>query len=640
MTQLQQALEYINEANYADYFDLMTKILGKNNVLATLRKDYIAYREVPPTFAEKLVIFTKQELTTLSAPDKFLTKFTKPTDFIGRTTELENLHSLLEEGKKSVIVNGLGGIGKTSLARQYAWHYQKHYHHLVWLEQQSSLLLAFTLEQKLTQSISPEKETAETHCQRILQFLAATEGKNLLVIDNYEATETDKSIDFLSQFQDADFAHWRVLFTSREKVNGFTPIALDTLPKEKAIELFLLHCEDKSFDENVLVQILEEIDYHTFTIELLAKTYATNIDLTDLTALLAVLQQKDFDNELVQEMVTTQHHKGEYNLYKHLLLLFDMEKWTAAEQHLLKQFAALPSQPINGKQLLDWLQNDRATYKTALQNLTRKGWLSVKDKHYEMHRLLKMLVQKHLGVMWDEVKILVECVKKEVTEENILANPSTAKYFIEYIRSFLINIDFQKNIIEVSYLHDKLNISLSTLASVYTKQGNYDEAIKLYKETLQIPKDMGIKISPFYIASLNNLALIYINQAKHEESIALYQQALHIHKEYLGVKHPNYSNVLNNLATVYYNQGKYEDAISLLQETLQIIKEVLGEKHITYAISLHNLGTIFYRLKNYKQALNLLEQAYSIFLNTLGDEDSNTKSCKSWLDAAQEALKK
>lgn len=672
MTNLQKALAYIEEANEPAYFDLMDKVLGKSFELSTLRDEFIA-GENKAVLHKRMAVFAQSELSKLPTAHKFLTDCTKPAEFVGRETELANLHNLLDEGKKSVIVNGLGGIGKTSLALQYVWQYKEHYHHIVWVEQQSSLLLAFMTEKKLNELVTPEKEEAEVYFNRLMQFLTATEGKNLLVIDNYEDTEADKTIAILTQIQNVHFAHWRVLFTSREKVNGFALIALDTLPKDEAIALFKLHSENRLFDENVLVQVLEEVDYHTLTIELLSKIYANDVDVT-LTNLLTVLQQKDFDNELVQEMVTTKRHKGEANLYKHLLLLFNMEKWTADEQYLLKQFAALPSLPINGKQLLDWLQNNRTTYKKALQNLTRKGWLSTKDQeNYTMHRLLKMLIQKHLGVKWEDVKVLVESLQKEVTKEKIEANPLAAKPFVAYIDSFITTIDFQNKEIEESYLWSKLGVIylftaiykqaelcytqalaiikkqkgtqdninyatiLNNLAVVYEKQGKYENTITLYQEVLQIHKELSREKHSDYALCLNNLAMLFYAQREYEEAIHLFQKALQIQKEAGGEKHPNYALSLNNLALVYTSQGKYEDAIPLYKVVAQIWMEVFDEKHPNYGISLWSLGVIYHRQNN-EQALNLLQKAYLIFLDTLGDEHIYTKTCKGYLDAISQAL--
>ncbi len=55
--------------------------------------------------------------------------------FTGRKPELASLHKLLMAGKQVALtqaISGLGGIGKTQLALEYAYHYQKSYHDIFW----------------------------------------------------------------------------------------------------------------------------------------------------------------------------------------------------------------------------------------------------------------------------------------------------------------------------------------------------------------------------------------------------------------------------------------------------------------------------------------------------------------------------
>ncbi|MCD6273875.1 MAG: trypsin-like peptidase domain-containing protein [Deltaproteobacteria bacterium] len=55
-----------------------------------------------------------------------------PDKIIGRRDELEDLHQRLFDNKQVVLVNGLGGIGKTTLAQAYIGKYWEEYHHVAW----------------------------------------------------------------------------------------------------------------------------------------------------------------------------------------------------------------------------------------------------------------------------------------------------------------------------------------------------------------------------------------------------------------------------------------------------------------------------------------------------------------------------
>jgi tetratricopeptide (TPR) repeat protein len=50
---------------------------------------------------------------------------------------------------------------------------------------------------------------------------------------------------------------------------------------------------------------------------------------------------------------------------------------------------------------------------------------------------------------------------------------------------------------------------------------------------------------------LNGLASLFLRQGKYEEAEPLYQRALHIREQALGADHPQVAEVLNGLTTLY-----------------------------------------------------------------------------------------
>lgn len=149
--------------------------------------------------------------------------------FVGRREELRRLRRMLALGRVGVItaVQGLGGVGKTALANEYAHAFAAEYPGGRWLvrcEDQSDLRLALLqlatpLQIELT---DPEKKDPELACRRVLveleQCTLAARGESLtnpaclLVLDNVNNPEL-LSAEQTARLPKAPWLH--LLVTSR-----------------------------------------------------------------------------------------------------------------------------------------------------------------------------------------------------------------------------------------------------------------------------------------------------------------------------------------------------------------------------------------------------------------------------------------
>ena len=77
-------------------------------------------------------IRTPKELTLLN--------HISPDDIIGRKDDLEDLRNQLAEKHRIVLLNGMGGIGKTTLAEAYISKNYKNYKHIAWITNNLSLI--------------------------------------------------------------------------------------------------------------------------------------------------------------------------------------------------------------------------------------------------------------------------------------------------------------------------------------------------------------------------------------------------------------------------------------------------------------------------------------------------------------------
>ncbi len=116
---------------------------------------------------------------------------------------------------------------------------------------------------------------------------------------------------------------------------------------------------------------------------------------------------------------------------------------------------------------------------------------------------------------------------------------------------------------------DSLNIQptlQSLLGILYQAQGDYDRAIGITKEALQITLANFID-SVTLTTHLSNLGVFYLTKGDHKRALDYYMQALHNHPTTVED-----DIILFNIADLLLLQGKYEQGIDYLNKTLEIVK--------------------------------------------------------------------
>jgi tetratricopeptide (TPR) repeat protein len=195
---------------------------------------------------------------------------------------------------------------------------------------------------------------------------------------------------------------------------------------------------------------------------------------------------------------------------------------------------------------------------------------------------------------------LVEAYSFEFTEASSLLN-QTAYYLDSRAQYPLAEPLLQRALAireqQLGPEHPDTATSLNNLAELYRAQGRYEQAEPLLQRALAIWERVLGPEHPNTAASLNNLAEIYLAQSKHEQAEPLLQRALAIDEKAYGPDHPEVATALNNLAILYLAQGKHEQAEPLLVRTLAINEQRLGETHPDTVTIRKNYGALVENLK-------------------------------------------
>ena len=135
-------------------------------------------------------IFVEQGDVTVNYGEKKIDKVLGnppffPEVFIGRDDDLIQVHDKLFKGENLLLlINGEGGIGKTTFASRYYHAYQEEYVHIGWVFAQESLRDALlTLAYPLRVSFD-DGMASEERLKRLLGAMAQLDKPCLLIIDN------------------------------------------------------------------------------------------------------------------------------------------------------------------------------------------------------------------------------------------------------------------------------------------------------------------------------------------------------------------------------------------------------------------------------------------------------------------------
>jgi tetratricopeptide (TPR) repeat protein len=166
--------------------------------------------------------------------------------------------------------------------------------------------------------------------------------------------------------------------------------------------------------------------------------------------------------------------------------------------------------------------------------------------------------------------------------------------------------------------------SLNNLAELYRARGLYKKAEPLHQRALSIREQMLGPAHPDTAQSLHNLAGLYHHQGLYTEAESLLQRALSIREQRLGSNHPDTATSLHYLALLYQDQGLYEKAEPLYLRALSIREQQLGSNHPYTATSLNNLAELYQDQEQYEKAEPLYQRALSICEQQLGSDHPDT----------------
>jgi len=554
--------------------------------------------------------------------------FTRNPFFTGREALLVVLYERLSTARMAALTQaqalyGLGGVGKTQTAAEYAFRYGDEYAHVFWM-------LAATRETldadfvKLAQLLDLPEKGEQDQSQivaAVKRWLAAKEGW-LLILDNAD------DLPLAQAYLPASHKGY-VLFTTRDQVGGTIAASIEVeklTPQDGAL---LLLRWSKRLDRDAPLDQARAADRTA------AERIAKEMDGLPLALVQAgaYIEETRCSLEAYRRLYTT-HRKT--LLARHSRLILDYPDtvattWSLSFQRVEQQSPAaadvlrlctflapdaIPEELLMrgiaepglgpGAQVVDPLKLNEALGVLLKYSLVRREE-NENRQILSVHRLVQIVLKVSMDLeiqrLWAERTVRV--VSAAFPEADYGAGENQ-QYYLHY---YLPHAKECAVLIEQYHLYfpEAAQLLFQAGAFLYV-HGFYSQSQSFHQQALVIREQVFGSNHPAAAESLNVLAVLARLQGHYEQAERFHRQALVIRKKMLGPEHPATVESLNNLGVLYRTQGKYELAEPLLREALSVNEQTLGSEHPDTLITFLNLAKLHLEQRKYEQAEQLLQQ--------------------------------
>jgi tetratricopeptide (TPR) repeat protein len=594
---------------------------------------------------------TSQRNSPLNIPNNLIRK--GAVNFVGRDNELAKIHHELQQSGKVAIsaVAGMGGVGKTELATQYALRHEADYPGgICWLDGRESDLATSIVQfyglyigQEIPKELGGKLLNPQEQARWCWQHWQPSQGLVLVVLDDVTNLENLREIQPTAN-------RFRVLITTRLRnlnPNFVQEISLDVLPHIKALELLTAFVGQRRIqrEETTAKELCEWLGYLPLGLELVGQYLAEDPDLS-LAEMLKRLKVQHLEDKALEQ--------GQLGVKAAFELSWqELDEKTQLVGALLSLFApgVIPWQLVEStSEVLNWAKADVTEARKQLYKRHLIQRLEDKDACYQIHPLIREFLKGKLAKKAElkQPQGLLGFLKKlphkllPQTFSHINTNNNLKQAFaavmvakakkipeaitLEFIASVQDTIPHLQEVAEnlIDAVKDEdLDWVFVGLGRFYEGQGLYALAEPWRMQCLLTVKTRLGEEHPNVATSLSCLANLYKSQGKYAEAEPLYLQALAMRKRLLGEEYSDVATSLNNLANLYYSQGKYTKAEPLYLQALVMRKRLLGEEHPDVATSLNNLANLYYFQGKYIEAEPLYLQALALYKRLLGEEHPN-----------------
>lgn len=338
------------------------------------------------------------------------------SNFVGRESELSQINEAFADGNRMVFLYGLGGIGKTEIAKKYVQRHSKEYDAVLFVKYDSN----FTL-QDLLDDVQIENFDGDIKEHR-RKFRTLLTENVLVIVDNFDIElGEDNGLEELLKTKAQILVSTRTDFSEvySEKTKQ---IHIEKLSSNELEQIFInnAHVSMLAAEEKVLLnKLIQLVEYHTYATELLARQmYYSGLDLSTLyEKIKSGLSSLTNDGKIV---TNKDNHIVKDNSLNILRAVFHISDLSEGQKQVLRNMSLLHFVKVTKDAYKELLKYDPANFISATPRDKAKTQLNFID---DFNTLVEIgLIKKEQG-FFGLHKLIYELVNIELKpNENNCAN--------------------------------------------------------------------------------------------------------------------------------------------------------------------------------------------------------------------------
>ena len=546
--------------------------------------------------------------------------------FTGRDEVLEQLHDRLNSSAMAVVapmaLHGLGGVGKSQVALEYAHRYMADYDLVWWINAEQEELINPMLAPMAPQlGLRSQDSIPETaHAVREALRLGRPYERWLLIFDN-----ADNPGEVRNFFPGGSFGHIIVTTRNRAWSTVAEPLEIDVFARDESLDLIRRRVPGLSAED--ATEVAEMLGDLPLAIEQASAWLAE----TGMSANEYVSRLK---SHLVAQLDQSQANDYPTTVAATFRLSFDrLRERSPGAARLLELCAYFSPDPISlsliySDEMIDSLLShesklhERSVLAVLIRDLTRFSLAKIDrgSNTLEVHRLVQAVVRAqmptakyHEDAMHEVHRILVGARPRQGGTDNPENWPRYDLIWPHLSGSDAANCDYE----------DTRKLLIDRVRYLW-KRGEYKEALESGREFQeQWERKIGIDHRQtlrlrFQIA--NVLRSVGRSQEAHELDMDIFAKQ----ESSLGGSHPHTLQTARSIAADLRALGRFGEALALDEETYNQLRYTVGPDEPATLSAANNLAVDLRLVGNFTRARNLDAETLADRRRVLGDEHPYT----------------